>query len=140
MAEQLSIEPGASSSEGDSRSGAEESDSDGCEGGTTHGGATLPGTFSNLSITNGTSTANGSSTAGGVALASDTASMGSRWAPSHLRRGVTSVASSGGGVVGNNPNFAKVRKGHSERERKRGQEEEEEDVYAVCSDSDTDSN
>ena len=134
MQVQLSIEPGASSSEGDSGSGGEESDSDSYEGGTTHGGATLPGTFSNLSITNT------SSTAGGVALASETASMGSKWVSPHLRRGQASVASSGGGTVGNNPNFAKVRKGRSERERKRGQEEEEEDVYAVNSDSDSDSN
>ena len=135
MQVQLSIEPGASSSEGDSGSGGgEDSDSDSYEGGTTHGGATLPGTFSGLSITNG------SSTAGGVALASETASMGSRWVSPHLRRGVASVASSSGDMVGNNPNFAKARKGNSElpkRERKRDQEE---DVYAVNSDSDTDSN
>ena len=134
MDEQLTTEPGASSSEGGNGSGGEESDSDeSYEGGTTVGG-TLPGTFSNMSITNGTSTPSG------VALASDTASKGSVAVPPHLRRGPASVISS------NNSNFAKVprappRQIYSElglRERQRDKEAEEADVEAASSDTDDD--
>jgi hypothetical protein len=133
MEEQQNTEPGASSSEGDSGSAGEDSDSDSFEGGTTAGGGTLPGTFSNMSITNGTSTP------GGVALASGSAPV-----PSHLRRGMASVTSSNTDTGGNNPKFAKIkaapRKVYSElaeRERKRDQELED-DVEVASSDSDSD--